>query len=291
MLVMVSSLHRTYPILLRDFLLEVFLPIVNGVHDHVLRVARVLYALSHFQPNLAHAFCSDKPSTPSSFASFHGLRAYIPADSQFNVPDEVSFIPLPPCISTDTSEGGDAVAPGLGCAGPSSRKRKRTRESNTMDESRAMPARKSKRKRMNKSRAKKEKENTSPTSDLPAFSTRDPVAMPAGRTALVHLELTSAVHSTPPVGRPRRRSSGRRMRFGSTKVLEGETSASTSLPANSSMNDRETNTIGLQAGPSSRTRLGKAKRKLLAKANTNGNSIASTTYTVSQTSSNEVAAQ
>lgn len=108
-----------------------------------------------------------------------------------------------------------------------------------MDESHDMPARKSNRKRMNKSRAKKEKEKTSPTSEFPASSTSDPVAMPARGAAYVHSELISAVHSGPPVRQPCRRSPGRRMRFGTTKVHEAETSASTSLPANSSMNDRD----------------------------------------------------
>ncbi|KAF4583497.1 hypothetical protein EYR38_002248 [Pleurotus pulmonarius] len=79
MLVMVSFLHRTYPVLLRDFLFEVFLPIVHCVHKHLFRVARVF----------------DKTTMPSSIASFRGLRAYILADSQLNVPDGLRFIPLP----------------------------------------------------------------------------------------------------------------------------------------------------------------------------------------------------
>lgn len=61
---------------------------------------------------------SDKTVTPSSLpvSPFHRLPGYIPANSQLNVPDGLSFTPLPSCPSADTSEAGFAAI--LGYVGP-----------------------------------------------------------------------------------------------------------------------------------------------------------------------------
>ncbi|KAF4583490.1 hypothetical protein EYR38_002241 [Pleurotus pulmonarius] len=247
MLLMISALHRTYPKLLRDLLFEVFLPLVNCVHDHLVRFAHI----------------SDKTTTCSLLAvssSRRRLSTYIPADSQLDVPDGLGFIPLPSRLSPDTVE--DDFAPSLGCAGPSSRKRKQT-----ADQSQETSARKSRRKLIAKGKTK-ENENTSPTSFLCEFSLRQALVASAGGAALASSAVTPVGNKNP----------GKRMRLGKAKANENGRIASLTAPGPiSPVSDKQQLGVATQAGPSSQTKPGKAKRKYLAKANANGNGIASTT--------------